>query len=382
VKRLRLIAVGLLVAGFLVVPGCVELTGQRITWFYDRVQDRLHFLIHYDGIHEGKGFRMPSGDKQIPEFVQNGDVMLGDWPFHLQHTRLAKVRDSGDPLQIAWVDLVTHIQTRNLGYYREPDGRIGAAQLVTIPAAKDFLAKLNGLIGQQIQNDSPARSEQFPRTLERILKAARADHQWVTLNGHSLRISLPVHPAEWARAKGTLFQQVFDQVIREQDNPEENGQSLPRALVELFASAPLSYLDEGDRVTFVLGRPDQPTTLRLAIRETYEPSLEDDVIKAVAVDLDRELARALLDPDAELSAELEALRSWGPPEDQVRALLSAGTGESAQQRRVIAERLARWGAQWNREGSLPVAPLELDPDEFSALWIRWYDKVRHPGSGH
>ena len=51
-RKFRLSVLVLLGATLLVASGCVELTGQRISWFYDAVQDRLQILIHYDGIHE------------------------------------------------------------------------------------------------------------------------------------------------------------------------------------------------------------------------------------------------------------------------------------------------------------------------------------------
>ena len=49
-KTLRLTVPAALAAVLLLVPACVKLTGQRITWFYDAAADTLRLLIHYDGI--------------------------------------------------------------------------------------------------------------------------------------------------------------------------------------------------------------------------------------------------------------------------------------------------------------------------------------------
>ena len=64
----------LLAAGLLTVSACVELTGQRITWFHDVAADRLQFLIHYDGIHESNGWNS-SGKEEIPPFIANEEIL-------------------------------------------------------------------------------------------------------------------------------------------------------------------------------------------------------------------------------------------------------------------------------------------------------------------
>ncbi|MHC5065120.1 MAG: hypothetical protein ACYTG5_14230 [Planctomycetota bacterium] len=85
-----------LLAALLWVPACVELTGQRISWFHDVAEDRLQFLIHYDGIHEGGGSR-DKGSEQIPEFVANEEILIMDWIFHLDRSAIDEDMDpSGD----------------------------------------------------------------------------------------------------------------------------------------------------------------------------------------------------------------------------------------------------------------------------------------------
>jgi hypothetical protein len=215
--------------------------------------------------------------------------------------------------------------------------------------------------------------------MQRIWAAATTDHQWIAINGHSLRVSLPVHPGEWSQAKAAFLADLIDQVIRQMNDPEEDGASATSTVMRMISSAPISYIDEGNRVTFVLGRPDQPSTLRLAIREAYEPSLEEIVTATLRQDLDEAIARVLLDGDLDLPEQLTPLLTWGPGENQVRALLAAASGASPEQRRAVAERLARWGERWNRDQGVPEAPLELDPDQFFARWASWYQQVKNLG---
>ncbi len=63
----------------------------------------------------------------------------------------------------------------------------------------------------------------------------------------------------------------------------------------------------------------------------------------------------------------------------MRALLASALAADVEERRAIAERLARWAARWNREQGVPVAPTEMDPDEFFAPWAQWYEQVKNPG---
>ena len=376
-KTLRWTIPAVLATVLLLIPACVELTGQRITWFHDAAADTLHFLIHYDGVHDTKANR--KGSEQIPEFVDNGDVMLADWPFHLDREAIGRNARSQSPVDRGAAQLISSIETTNLGHYREPDGRIGAAQLVSIPQATEFVAQLNDLISHALLS-KPRRPTELPRTMERIRDAAGAGHEWIALRGHSIRATLPVHPGEWSQAKASVLREMFDEAIKQHlREPRTSSASLAKSLTLMLGSAPISYIDEGDRVTFVLGRPDQPTTLRAFLRDGYQPNLEEVVTVAVPQDLDEALARVLLDADRELPEQLAPLLAWGPRENQVRALLAAASGMGAAERRVVAERLARWGARWNRDQGVPEAPLELDPDEFTAHWADWYQQVVNLG---
>ena len=80
-RRRASIGLWLSVAMLAALSGCVELTGQRITWFYDQAKDELQILLYYDGIHDSGSGTEPG---TIANFVRDGNVMLLDWPFHVQ----------------------------------------------------------------------------------------------------------------------------------------------------------------------------------------------------------------------------------------------------------------------------------------------------------
>ncbi len=373
-----------LFAVLLSAGGCVELEGQRVSWSYDEDKDELQILLHYDGVHdsgkEGQGYSgyQPGAD-QIPPFVENGDIMLWDWPFHISMKEMReKVDDAdADPMERKLAQLMTTIETQAVGYYREPNGEIGAAQLVTIPNAKQFIRGVNALINEGLTREGAAPDDNMPRTLKRIQAAAKEGHQWIRLDGHAIRVTVPVHPGEWQRAKREVLEELAEEVVRAlgDDGGEEGRKNFAIGLA-LLSSAPLSYIDRGHRVEFIIGRTKTPNTLRVTVRDEYEPSLEKTLVKAVKTNLDDQLATALLD-NVQPSAAVAAVLAWGPPEERARALIAAAETDDAARKRAALKRLDQWAKQWNREGRLPEALAKPDePDEALAAWRQWYQAVK------
>lgn len=370
----------LLEIALLIVSGCVELTDQRISWFYDAPKDELRILIHYDGIHDSGDDEHGKGVEQVREFVKNGDVMFRDWTGHF---KMADFREqlqdpNTKPLEKDLARLITSIKTEPVGYYREPDGRMGAAQLVTIPEAKAFIRKLNALYSRQILECEIKKDDIMARTQERVRAAAKDGHQWLTLDGHALRFTLPVHPDEWLRAKGKFLDERVKE-LTEALKADVEGEKMTaiKAGVQMLTSVPVSYIESADRVTFVLGRPKVPSTLRTKLQDEYEPNLENVVVETVKVDLDKALAEILLNDRAKPSALLSAVRSFGPPEEQVRALLAAAQNGNDKQKKAAIKRLGSWAEQWNRDHGVPKAPQKMDKlENYLAAWKEWYGQMR------
>jgi len=379
-RKTRLTGLVLLAAALWSMSGCVELTGQRISWFYDAVKDELQVLIHYDGIHDSGSSQHGKGIEQIPEFVRSGNVLIFDWPFHLEMGDVRKTLgdESADPRKKQWCRLIASIKTKPIGYYREPNGRIGAAQLVTIPKARQFVRQLNEMINLEVAEETVPPDEPLARTHRRMQAAAKKGHQWLQLDGHAIRLQMPVHPEEWAVVKGEFLQELARSiVVAAGENNDKDPQNLVNMVLKALASVPVSYLDEGDRVTFVVGRPKVPSTVRLDVRGEYETSLEEVVRDTVKIDLDQAAAAVLLDDGAEGCGGLSAVLSFGPPEERVRALLAAAEGQSGCRRRAALKQLGLWASQWNCAHGVPKAPQEVDEfDDYLAAWKRWYARMK------
>jgi len=379
-RKLRLAALLCSAAALLTNLGCVELDGQRLSWFYDAARDELKILLHYDGIHESRAGNT-KGIEQIPKFVESGSILVWDWPFHID---MADVREkaadqTADPKEKELAAAMLSMKVEPVGYYREPDGRVGAAQMITIPNAKKFVALINEVINTQMvfENDSP--SGPMARTEKRIVQAAKVGHRWITLDGHAVRVVIPVHPTEWALVRGEFLEEVAEGVARSlEEDANTDDRDGYRMILGLLASAPISYVDLKDEVEFVVGWSKTPCTFRAKIRDEYEPSLEKVLIESVKIDLDAKLAEALLDGDAaEPSPGVSAMLEFGPPEETVRALLAVAGGEDEGRKKTALGRLGKFARQWNRECGQPEAPGQCDDaDDYLAAWRQWYEQMR------
>jgi hypothetical protein len=284
-----------------------------------------------------------------------------------------------ESLERDWARLLLSLKTEAVGYYREPDGHVGAVQRITVPRASEFVAQANRLISRTILEKWPAAGGNQGRTLQRICDAARKGHDWIRLDGQSIRIDVPIQADEWAVFKAGGLDSVARWVASALGHTA-SGADHPAYSWNLQAltSLPISYLEEDDRVEFVLGREKTPGTWRYRFRSdfTYEPSLEKVVAESIKTDVDQQAAEVLLQPKATASDPIRALLDWGPPEDRVRALMSAAEGGDAARKKAAVARLNGWGRRWNEQHGIPQAPAMEGGSYDSTAWKKWYTSMR------
>ena len=374
-RRTALVTLALTI---LALPGCVEIDGQRLSWSYDSAKDELRILIHYDGVHDTE--QGEPGAEQIPKFVEDGSVMLLDWILHLDmgEFRAMAEKEDAPPAQRQFAQLMLTLEVRPVGFYREPNGKLGAAQMVVVPNAKEFVGTINGMLNDSLIAQEIKPEEQMARTGKRMQAAAKEGHQWISLDGHSVRVVLPVDRGEWDHERGRFLEEaakaVAKALAKDANEDAKNGYQLAHSLL---ASMPVSYVDDGDRVEFVIGRQATPTTVRAEIRDEYKPNLEQVLIETVKTDLDRQLAAALLDETVQPAEDIAALLEFGPPEDQVRALIAAAQSDDEGQRKAAIERLGQWADSWNENQAVPKVPQPADDTaEYLAAWKKWYATMK------
>lgn len=362
------------------ISSCVELTGQRITIHYDEPRDELLILIQHDGIHDSGSDKSGDGRKQIPEYVRNGNVLFLDWPGYVQKEEFRRdaASESQPPELRAFYDAIaTTVKSIPLGHYRDPKGRIGAAQLVQVSHAKDFIRKANAALNEGIlgsQGDGP-----WHFTAERMRAGAKEGRQWLSLEGHSIRFSFLSHPGEWATNKAKFVRVLMDgygEAVEKQLAMAEDRYQ-PEYLVQLLSLSPLSLTESQEEVVLRLGNPKQSSTYRFFLRSQYSKTLEETVVTEVPVNLDHELAERLLKGEkAALEPSLAAVLSWGPPEEAVRALLDAASSREEAAWKPALDRLKAWGEAWSRSQGLPEAPSFIDDKTaYLEAWKDWYGRM-------
>ncbi len=281
--------------------------------------------------------------------------------------------------------VVKRLETEIVGHYREPNGRVGAAQMVTIKGFKDFLEQCNQVVNiflNAVDHDKEIESAKQTggmwRSLRKIFVAAKAEHSWIKAHGHALRITVPVDRDEWAEVKGDGLVSAIREIVKEPATPNEQAEN--EMLWRSLAGMPLSYTEAGDTVTLTLGDPLIPRTIHVHIRDEYNDQLESVVSKHVTTDLDAALRQALLEKDVQVSESLLRIRHWLPCEVEVGALLAI-TGKDfggGPVRDQAIRKLHELGRTWNQNDGHPTAPIPKGSTQtdYLAAWRGWYARRR------
>ncbi|MHB1156619.1 MAG: hypothetical protein ACYC26_07250 [Phycisphaerales bacterium] len=360
----------------LAITGCVELTGQRLSFRYDAEKDELTALLFYDGIHDtNHDSTTPAED--LTEFVKNGDVMLADWALHIfqpaqMKEKLAKADANLQPAERELMrQALESVHTHAIGHYRDAQGRIGAAQAITISDASKLVAAANAWINEQLHDKQIDEHYRYNRTKKLLQDAAKKDHVWLKLDGNSIVYTTPVDRSEWAKLKAEFFADGMSGWGDDApaDDPAQQTARIKRSIrwmTQFLTSAPGSYSEQNGIVTIRLGDPATPNTLRYRVHEQYTDNLVEPVKRNIPADLNAALAMYLIASKPAPNADLDAIIAFGPPEQRVLALLPDAKREVATAEQAIPSgtnaafsRLRTWAEQWNRKNSYPQAPTEM-----------------------
>jgi len=362
-------------AALLAFCGCIELTGQRITMRYDQAADRIYLLFHYDGIHNSERGTQKEAERSLRRFVAEGEVMLLDWFGHFPTKRVRGELDDEDltPRVREFGALaLDSMEVRNLGRYRDLDGRIGAAQMVVFNQGRKLIAAGNAAINEAfLAMDDAEGDEMLERTFPRWRELAAQDYEWITLEGNSLVWHCEVDPTEWLRLKLQFIKEMADYVTPASDEAPADPQAA------LLAAAPLSIAQTARHVDARIGFVAQPWTFRLEWRrDDYESNVESVVEEILPEDLDATIAHHLLN-GVPASGDFGEVLAWGPAEEQVRAVLRAERREFPLHiQRSPQQWLADFGARWNAGRGSPAAPEPAeDQADYMARWADWYRAV-------
>lgn len=370
---MRTLTITLLAGILLLGTGCTVLEGQRISLHYDKAADRLQVLLNYDGVFNARPKDQAKAEKDLRELAKEGNLMFLDWFAQLRWKELRRAANAdGTPQAIARFlqALCDSTEVTTLGQYRDMKGHLGAAQLVTVENAGRIVELANAALSEGVRLGEG--DDGWKRTMAAMREAAGAGHTWFTLRGHGLEFETPVHPAEWRLAKLEFFRELMKDAARAagRDEKHDPAEIAPDGIAWLLSQAPISLDQDRRRLRVRFGFRDGPSTMRVPLRKGHTDNLEA-VVKAVApTDLDARLADHVLGQKSG-DVALEAIATWGPPEESVRAVARVAREKDGADRGRALAWLEAWAKRWNEAGERPKAPEKMTHE----AWTAWYVKL-------
>lgn len=369
---------------FLFIPGCLQICGQRITIFYDAQRDILNLLIYYDGVFDSGSIENGNGSEQLTDAFNDGDILLVDWPFELDMSSVkeaAAEEGSSEAGKIAAQAIVDDIHAKPVGRYRNPKGEIGFLQHVTITHATRFFESINtaickALIEESANTDFDSTDQDMPETAKKWLTAAKNNHQWLRINGHSIEFTAPVHSREYSVLKVGYIKSLISLI----DDDKIEGVSI---ILNAICLAPISYEETLNKVTFRIGDSDNPTTVRLLARDEveYTDNLEEQINNMKFEELSDLLikqneleTKPADDSETWMLNPVELALKYGPAEQVIWSYIKKAEKTQDPWDKQDALEWMDTYAEMNKETILGYPPLSKDEaaaEETIKLWVKW-----------
>lgn len=208
-----------LFALLLVLPGCLEVDGQDITFRYDEAADRID--VHF--VHRGLFAEGGSGSDRDPlakavrdlaEVRAGGEVVFWcNWPFTFDLTR-----EYPPPVQA----MLAHVDVENGGLFTDPQGILCGHQFVRIREAKSFLKKLNTALDLWVQKEllsgtsGRGGAHQWDSdTKDFVREFRRAGQSFLVVEPGRLEFRLPLSSEDHAWFKNQIELLFLDNMPRE-----------------------------------------------------------------------------------------------------------------------------------------------------------------------
>ncbi len=364
------LGVGLLAAALV---GCLDFDEQTLRFEHDRQNDRLIMVINYLGLHSDKG-DVGEAESQLEEAIEDGTVALCDnWPFAFSIRELREeladpeaedMKNVPEDVRRAGIALVERVRVLNGGFYTDPAGRICGAQVVVIEDAAEAMRLANELVSAAVlaEADEPASEDPDERLLlELALKAAAEGHQWLTLDGHSLLVRVPMPERQFDEARRAFLAEALD--------PGDRDLQVHLSALQQALANPVYAWHEDGMMKVKVGLVTKPPVFVTKPRQgKYALNLVDHITATYGLHLDANLARYLVEPEAPAETEAErAARIMAPrltkPE---RARVLVGRLQAAP-----SDALRAKVRQEELPEPLPEGAPQPSDDELLRLWQGW-----------
>lgn len=379
------------------VPGCIETIAQRISVNYDQNKDELNLLLFYDGVYYTSGMSLRDSNKpdadamkdDLDRFIKWKKIMIGHALATFDKSTLKNILGNNEnmpPRRKAFLNrTLESVAVEFHSHYRTAKGQIGMVQHVKISNASKWVKSVNDTLNEFIIEERAkapdATKEVYPELARLGLKAAKQNHQWITLKGQSIKLNFPIHKGEWAAFKATTLAQGLDWIYKQGGKDKADRESpkseVVLAITQFLTSVPMSYTETNREVTVLIGADNVPNTFRLKTdkNEAYRTNLEEHMPELLPERLYDQIDKALKD-QANAGAIDKMILQWGPPEVQARALYELAQTQTGAARLETIKLLDAWAEKWNSKQSFPVAPIHNQSnrsvDGQLKVWRAWF----------
>ncbi|MCR9247700.1 MAG: hypothetical protein NXI31_21955 [bacterium] len=181
----------------LTLASCLEFDAQHVTMRYDAENDRIDFLVVYEGLFYETGSDGGDVKKALEEYdevMARGQCYFwSNWPL--------KVDVVKPPKQTA--ALAKHVSVENGKLFTDPTGQLNGYQFVRINDATEFVAKLNTMLELLIQGAmlTGYDGHKFDRDTKELVREFLRDKQkMVRLEAGRIELHLPLSKRDFKMA--------------------------------------------------------------------------------------------------------------------------------------------------------------------------------------
>ena len=214
--RKRFLLLGMLA---LACSSCVEFEQQDVWFRYDEKADTLRMFTVYGGLFNGADLDDPSEylDEAMRELVP---VMAGrrayffnnllEYSAEFLRYQSSNVADAADR-SLAQL-LLDNVSIKSGKFFLNAEGKLCNYQFLEVKNASKLVKAINAFFNRKCVKGGPPR-ELSKASGKLWLKAAAADHQWLTLDGGAVMVRIPLTEEDFLKFKRDVGKDVGEKSL-------------------------------------------------------------------------------------------------------------------------------------------------------------------------
>ncbi|MBI4833442.1 MAG: hypothetical protein HY811_01295 [Planctomycetes bacterium] len=245
----------------LLLIGCLDMDEQVAYFFYDKPKDELHLLLCYKGIYSDNDIS-DSGTQMSGFFKPDWEIAFGGWLGHVTKKGIQdNIDDENSPEVVKKFAafLLKNITVTTGKCFLDEDKRLSCYQTITVTNASKIIGLFNEITSQIIIEQTYDAKKLFSaldkKSIDLFTAAAKEKHQWLQLEGQSIRFSFPISDETFMKAKAELLEKLKSCPAKDY-----------KTITALFALNDISFTRDGNFITLILGNKDVNKAIPLLLK--------------------------------------------------------------------------------------------------------------------